>query len=149
MIATLVFSAMEMKGIKKNNWLAFIYAVPVSMVVAICFSGVWGRAADIMFTVSGFVWSLALSTFLSVKIANKWLIFIIMIPVQAIIVLSCNLGKKPLFRKNLSLRTKLRLPRKEILIPKTTREERTYDHKQKNRPNRRRNRRGVRRGLEP
>lgn len=99
MIATLVFSAMEMKGIKKNNWLAFIYAVPVSMVVAICFSGVWGRAADIMFTVSGFVWSLALSTFLSVKIANKWLIFIIMIPVQAIIVLSCNLGKKPLFRK--------------------------------------------------
>lgn len=99
MIATLVFSAMEMKGIQKNNWLAFIYAIPVSMVVAICFSGVWGRTVDILLTVSGFVWSLALSTFLSVTVENKWLIFIIMIPVQAIIVLSCNLGKKPLFKK--------------------------------------------------
>lgn len=99
LIATLTFSAMEMTGTGGKSWLAFIYALPVSMVVAICFGAIWGGAFEIMISVSGFAWSLALSAFLSVSIDRKWLIFIIIVPVQAIIILATNLAKTPVFKR--------------------------------------------------
>jgi transcriptional regulator with XRE-family HTH domain len=68
-------------------WLIFIYAIPVSFIVSIIFSCIYFNKIFTMFNVSGLVWTLALSAYLTfIMYENIGLIFIVMIPFQVLIV---------------------------------------------------------------
>lgn len=77
-------------------WLSFIYSIPVSFTLGVIFNSIWGKARLNFILISGLVWSLLLSVFLSfITIAdiNLWIVFILGIPAQFIIILWSGLKK--------------------------------------------------------
>ena len=74
-----------------NTWLSFIYAVPITLVVLLVLTSVWGKSTTNLIITSLFLWTLTLSVYLTLICAlqcppiNLWEIFIIVIPLQALI----------------------------------------------------------------
>jgi transcriptional regulator with XRE-family HTH domain len=75
----------------KVGWLAFVYAVPVSMILLVVFSHLWGRILYQALSVSGLVWSLCGAVFISfVAIAgmkNVAMLFMVAAVFQVLIIL--------------------------------------------------------------
>ena len=71
----------------KKSWLAFIYAIPVSAIVAIVFSCIWGKNYHKTITVSIFAWSIPLAICLTFSFDRLWFLFICVIPFQVLILL--------------------------------------------------------------
>lgn len=71
----------------KKSWLSFIYAIPVSAIVAIVFSCIWGKNYHKTITVSIFAWSIPLSICLTFSFDRLWFLFICVIPFQVLILL--------------------------------------------------------------
>lgn len=70
-----------------KSWLIFIYAIPVSFIIAIIFSGIYFNQLVTMVSVSGLVWTLALSLYLTfINYNEMWLIFIVMVPFQVLVI---------------------------------------------------------------
>lgn len=70
-----------------DAWLTFIYAIPVSCIVLIIFNAIYFDKIATMFAVSGLVWTVALSIYLTfIHQENIGLIFIVMIPFQVLVV---------------------------------------------------------------
>lgn len=68
-------------------WLTFIYALPVSFIIAIVFSSIYFNKLATMISVSGLIWTIALSIFLTfINYAEMWLIFIVVVPLQILVV---------------------------------------------------------------
>ena len=68
-------------------WLSYIYAIPVSFVVLVVFSSVWGKKWMRFLSITGLIWSLLLAVYLSITIFDEtaksaWMIFLIGIPVE-------------------------------------------------------------------
>ena len=94
LIATFLFVLLritlpEMKGL----WLSFIYAIPVSAIVALVFNSLWGIRRRNFLIISLLVWSILLAVYLSFQLGRIWLIFLLGIPAQLIILLWSRLGK--------------------------------------------------------
>lgn len=71
--------------------LVFIYAIPVSDIVLIVLTGIWGtRRANVVF-ISLLVWSVLLSVYLSLYKYNMWTLFLLGIPAQIIVFLSLSI----------------------------------------------------------
>lgn len=68
-------------------WLSFIYAIPVSLLVLIIFSQMWGNRFLQFLNVSLLAWSIPLSIFLSFDYVKLWLLFIAIIPLQILTIL--------------------------------------------------------------
>ena len=79
----------EMKGL----WLSFVYAVPVTAIVALVFNSMWGVVRRNFVIISLLVWSALLSVYLSFPVGLMWLVFLLGIPAQLIIFLWSRLGK--------------------------------------------------------
>ena len=94
LIATVVFVilGMVLPGLR-GEWLAFVYAVPVSAIVLLVFNSLWGRRRRNYGIVSVLVWGLLLSAFLTYPCGMMWMIFLLGIPAQIIIWLWSRLGK--------------------------------------------------------
>ena len=94
LIATVVFVilGMVLPGLR-GEWLAFVYAVPVSAIVLLVFNSMWGRRRRNYGIVSVLVWGLLLSAFLTYPRGMMWMIFLLGIPAQIIIWLWSRLGK--------------------------------------------------------
>jgi len=88
LIATFVYANADMatQG-SLRLWQAFVYAVPVTMVVLLVFNSIWGRRRLNFLIISILVWSILASIYLSMLSLNLWLIFLIGIPAQIIILL--------------------------------------------------------------
>ena len=75
-------------------WMAFVWAVPVSFLVALIFARRWG-AADFKriscILSSGFVWSALISFYFQFRSYNIWMIFFIGVPVQIALILSSKI----------------------------------------------------------
>ena len=75
-------------------WMAFVWAVPVSFLVALIFARRWG-AADFKriscILSSGFVWSALISFYFQFMSYNIWMIFFIGVPVQIALTLSSKI----------------------------------------------------------
>ena len=75
-------------------WMAFVWAVPVSFLVALIFARRWG-AADFKriscILSSGFVWSALISFYFQFMSYNIWMIFFIGVPVQIALILSSKI----------------------------------------------------------
>lgn len=93
LVATIAFVYL---GIYFSNpaWTLFIWAIPISSFLLSCFNARWwGFFAFQIVLKSVTVWTLILSVYLQLLEYNLWLLFIIGIPIQAIIILSSMLKK--------------------------------------------------------
>lgn len=90
LIATFAFVNIDILiETEKYHWLAFVYAVPVSMIVWLVLNSVWFDQKRNYLIVSFLMWTVLASMYLTALALGKniWLIFIIGIPAQAIIFL--------------------------------------------------------------
>lgn len=86
----------------KGNWLTFLYAIPVSLIVWLVMNSVWFRKRWNFFIISLLVWSVLGAVHLSLLTfgIHYWLIYTLGIPGQAIILLWASMNSKrlaPLF----------------------------------------------------
>ncbi|MBR4434778.1 MAG: helix-turn-helix domain-containing protein [Clostridia bacterium] len=71
----------------ERAWLVFIIAIPVMFIVAIVLTALWHSPILHFASISGLVWSLALTLHLLFRIENMFLIYVIAAVLQIIIVL--------------------------------------------------------------
>ncbi len=68
-------------------WLVFVYAIPITCIVALVFSCIWGKKYITAIICSLLVWTLLTSIYLSLNVDKIWTIFLIAIPIQISIIL--------------------------------------------------------------
>ena len=93
-LATLIFAILFL--CKNPQWLIFVYAVPVSIIVWIVLNAVWGTRVFTIFLISALLWSIITAVYLTFLVlgSNFWILFAIGVIPQIILFL-CPL----LFRK--------------------------------------------------
>jgi transcriptional regulator with XRE-family HTH domain len=93
--ATIVFTALRLfvPSLEKS-WLAFIFAIPVSCIIAVVFSALWWRMLPRLLSVSSLVWSLALCIHLTISMKDITLIYTISAAMQVLVLLWFLLQKK-------------------------------------------------------
>ena len=77
------------------GWLVFLYALPISCVVALIFNSIWGKRKLHYLIISLMSWFVLISIYVSFYVLldlNIWLIFLIGIPTQIIISLWSGLN---------------------------------------------------------
>ncbi len=87
LIGTFVFVSLGIAGIGGNTWLSFVWAVPVSFIVALVFNSIWGKRRLNYLVISCLMWSLLAAVYLSALKYNPWLLFVIGVPGEIIICL--------------------------------------------------------------
>ncbi|MBQ3265534.1 MAG: helix-turn-helix transcriptional regulator [Ruminococcus sp.] len=92
-LAVLVFVVLWLAGI--FNWLVFIYAVPVSLITLLVLNSVWGDRTWNLYIISGLVWGIICSLYLTAIQQNWWQLFLLGIPAQIIIIFAFSIKKKP------------------------------------------------------
>jgi transcriptional regulator with XRE-family HTH domain len=85
-LAIIIFAVFWFLG--SLQWLVLIYALPVSLVVMIVLTAVWGKAKTNFYNISFTIWSVLAAIYFTFLQHNWWLLFIIGIPVQIIVLLS-------------------------------------------------------------
>lgn len=68
--------------VKINYWMIWIWALPITAIVLIVFSSIWGKRWQVLTSVSILVWSLLASCYLQFLKYNIWTIFLLGIPLQ-------------------------------------------------------------------
>ena len=72
----------------KYGWMAYIYGIPASFIVLTVFTAVWKRTILLFISVSGLVWTVILSVYLSLWfIPNIGLLFVLGAPLEFMAVL--------------------------------------------------------------
>ena len=84
-LTLIVFVALWLFG--SLQWLLFVYALPISLVVMIVLTSVWGKAKTNIYYISLFVWSILATVYFTVLENNWWQLFLIGIPLQIIVLL--------------------------------------------------------------
>ena len=75
-----------------QTWLAFIYAIPVSAIVLLVFTSVWGKSLGNVIIISALIWSAFLTIYLTIWHVlpsppdTLWEIFLIGIPAEGVTV---------------------------------------------------------------
>ena len=100
LIATIVYVALLIFEAQGKIWLPFIYAIPISAIVFIVFSTIWGTRLHRFFSISILLWGIILSITLSTPISNIWFICIIGAVCQLMIGMWFALLKLKSKRKN-------------------------------------------------
>lgn len=94
LVATFLFFLFEIIVLPFETWKIFIYAIPVSAIIAIVFSAMWWRRSPLFFSISSLIWSLAGSLQISFSLSKFWLIFIVMAVLQILTILSFLIKKQ-------------------------------------------------------
>lgn len=76
------------------EWLALVYAVPVSLIVLLVLNSIWGSRRTNLYIISALVWSVIAAIYLTLLPLNWWLLFLLGIPVQIIVVLCFKIKRK-------------------------------------------------------
>ncbi|WP_407384884.1 helix-turn-helix domain-containing protein [Ruminococcus sp.] len=92
-LAVLVFVILWIAGI--FHWLVFVYAIPVSLVTLLVLNSVWGDRRWNLYIISGLVWGVICSIYLSALKYNWWQLFLVGIPAQIIIIFAFSIKSKP------------------------------------------------------
>ncbi len=88
-LATVLFSLLLILEIE-GAWTAFVYAMPVSSIVALVLSGVWGRRVFNLAIISVLIWSLIFTVYITLLVyfeMNWWALFLVGIPAQIILLM--------------------------------------------------------------
>lgn len=75
-------------------WLSFIFAIPVTMIVLVVYSYLWGNYLLKFLSVSALCWTIPLALTLSIQYSYMWLSFICVIPLQFLVIFFIILRKK-------------------------------------------------------
>lgn len=75
-------------------WAIFSYALPVSLILAVVFSAVWGNKKSTFWVVSALVWSIILSVYFAFFEFNFWVLFFIGIPSQLLVYLGFRIHNR-------------------------------------------------------
>lgn len=97
LVATIAFVIANLVlGSFGKNWIAFIYAVPASMVVLLVFTSLWFNRRWNFLIISLLMWSVLICLHISFLLIgyNIWIIYILGIPGQAIILMWSGLKLK-------------------------------------------------------
>ena len=88
-IATLLYviSGLFSVTICEPSWMLYIYAIPLALTVLLVFNSIWGRRKVNLVIISGMIWAVLISIYLSFQAPNTWLVFLIGIPAQIIVLL--------------------------------------------------------------
>jgi transcriptional regulator with XRE-family HTH domain len=92
-LAVLVFVVLWLCGI--FNWLVFIYAIPVSLITLLVLNSVWGDRRWNLYIISGLVWGIICSIYLTAIKFNWWQLFLLGIPAQIIIIFAFSIRRRP------------------------------------------------------
>lgn len=92
-LAVLVFVILWLCGI--FNWLVFIYAIPVSLITLLVLNSVWGDRSWNLYIISGLVWGIICSVYLTAIKFNWWQLFLLGIPAQIIIIFAFSIRRRP------------------------------------------------------
>ena len=79
------------------QWMAFVYAVPVSMIVWLVMNSIWFNRRRNYLIISILTWTVLMSIHLSLLVfssLNIWMIYLIGIPAQIMILLWSNIKKR-------------------------------------------------------
>ena len=105
-VATFLFVLLTWVFEIQKVWLVFIYAIPVSSIVALVFNSIWGKGEINLFIVSALLWTAILSIYLTTSFDNDSMIFFIAIPIQVCIILCYFLFKLKYLEKYFNKITK-------------------------------------------
>lgn len=92
-LAVLVFVVLWLCGI--FNWLIFVYAIPVSLITLLVLNSVWGDRSWNLYIISGLVWGVICSIYLTAIKFNWWQLFLLGIPTQIIIIFAFSIRRRP------------------------------------------------------
>ena len=70
------------------EWLVFVYALPVSLILMIVLTALWGKKKKNIYYISLLFWSIIAAIYFTFFEYNLWLLFLIGIPAQIIVLLS-------------------------------------------------------------
>lgn len=88
LVATAAFVIAQLVSTSGPNWLSFVYAVPVSLIVWIVFNSAWFRGHRNFLLITLLMWSVLASVHVSslaFGASGMWLVYILGVPGQAII----------------------------------------------------------------
>lgn len=91
-LAVLIFVILWMTG--TLSWLVFIYAVPVSLITMLVLNSIWGSRTMNLYLISGIVWGIICSVYLTFLHYNWWQLFLIGVPAQIIILFAFSIKNK-------------------------------------------------------
>ena len=91
LIAVIAFTVLWTDG--TIQWRIFVYGVPVTLFVLFIFNLLWGSRKANVYIVSGFIWTVLASIYLSVYDYKLWLLFVIGVPLQAAVILAAFLKR--------------------------------------------------------
>ncbi len=95
LVATIVFTGFRLFiPSAEKAWMAFIFAIPVSGIIAVVFSFLWWRIAAQLLSVSFLVWAIAVCIHLTVPMNDINMIYIIAGVMQVLVLLWFLLKKK-------------------------------------------------------
>ena len=92
-LAVLLFVILWIAGIV--NWLIFVYAIPVSLITLLVLNSVWGDRSWNLYIISGLVWGIICSVYLTALKYNWWQLFLLGVPAQIIIIFAFSIKRKP------------------------------------------------------
>lgn len=75
-------------------WIAFIIAIPVTFIILVVYSYIWGNYLLKFLSVSGLCWTVPLALTVSIPYQYMWLSFICIIPLQFLVIFFIILRKK-------------------------------------------------------
>ncbi len=82
-VATLAFALLYLfQAQAERQWLIFVWATPITGVVCVVFSGIWGNRLHRTLSVSFLIWAVAMAMFLTLPLPNAWLFFVVAAPLQ-------------------------------------------------------------------
>jgi len=92
-LALIIFAMFWFSGLVQ--WIVFVYALPVSLIVMIVLTSIWGKRITNAYYISLLVWSIFAALYFSFLNYNLWLLFVIGIPAQVIIILVYRVRIRP------------------------------------------------------
>lgn len=97
-VATVIFIYHNLY-LNSNYWIIFVWAVPVSFLVAIVANAVWGKRKYGIILVSLFIWTFFASIYIHLLEYNLWMIFLLGVPLQISIILWSGLKRNKVKKK--------------------------------------------------
>lgn len=70
------------------RWMVFIYTLPISLIVLIVLTAIWGNRKNNIYYISFVIWSILAAIYFTFIKLNWWMLFVIGIPAQIIVLLS-------------------------------------------------------------
>lgn len=81
-IAVVTFVSFGMSGAVSRPWMVYIAAIPVSFIVLLVFNSIWGNITLNLPIMSALIWTAITFTYLMLNNENRWMLFLVGIPLQ-------------------------------------------------------------------